>query len=303
MSASLVCAWIVIAAAHFTLGPVFQSWLKTGPEPFLFVAVFLSATLAAFWCACAVDGTIRAAAWTLPLLLLVDSAAGAGAYTIVLASSGDLIRRIVLYVHPFPASRGLDAIAFESFSAPVGFVPAFALAVFQSYRFFKRERPESNRSVLPHLIPLFALIFLSSLFTVGLITCVHEIHWQESTVLNELKEMMPQVHIDVSKLDAAHPLQVTVEDLGKVHALSVFGRSWLKSASISIYPMQPNPIFGTWKNGNLQVPQDKYATRLLFSNGFECRLYSNLTACRAPGVWYPGARWQALFVRLPGDKE
>jgi hypothetical protein len=303
MSASLVCAWIVIAAGYFTLGPAFQSWLKTDPEPFLFVSVFLSATLAAFWCACAVDGTIRAAAWTLPLLLLVVSAAGAGAYTIDLASSGGLIRRIVLYVHPFPLSRGFDAIAFESFTTPVWFVPAFALAVFQSYRFFKRERPESNRSVLRHLIPLFALMYLSSLLMVGLMTCIHEIYWQRSTVLNELKEVIPHVPFDVSKLDAAHPLQVTIEDLSKAHALSVFGRSWLKSASVSIYPMQPNTIFGTWKNGNLQVPQDKYATRLLFSNGSQCRFYGNITGCRAPGESYPSARWRALFVRLPGDKE
>jgi hypothetical protein len=305
MSASLVCASLVIAAAYFTLGPEFLSAVEAfggGPDPFMFAAALLTTTLVAFWCSCAVDGTIRAAAWTLPLLLLIGSAAGAGAYVIALASSDGLIRQIVLYAHPVPPLRRLVAFGFATFDVPSWFVPAFALAVFQSYRFFRKERPES-RSVLQHLIPLCVLVFLCSLLPVGLITTIEEIYRQQSTVLNEMKVAIPRVPFDVSKLDAAHPLRVTVEDLSKVHPLSIIARSWLKSASITIYPIQPNPVFRTWKNGILQEPQEKYATRLLFSNGVECRLYGFMTGCKAPDERYNLPRWKALFARLPGDKE
>lgn len=141
--AGLVCAVVVVMAAdQFLPGWPFRI-ASTRTEMLLLLITSLLLTFAAFWCSCAVNGTVRAALWVLPVVAVLGLASRFG------NSLGEQATAGTLHVATGPA-----AVVWLV-------VPTLLLAVIQSLRLFRREPQDSVRSLTSSLIPLAIVAFLS----------------------------------------------------------------------------------------------------------------------------------------------
>ena len=142
MFAGLVCAVVVVAAAdQFLPGWPFRM-APTGTEMLLLLIMSLLLTFAAFWCACVVNGTVRAALWVLPVVGALSLASRFGNSLGEQAAAGTL-----------RVATGPAALAWLV-------VPTLLLAVIQSCRMFRTEPQDSIRSVIGRLMPLAIVAFL-----------------------------------------------------------------------------------------------------------------------------------------------
>lgn len=308
VSASLASAVVVVVAAYPIIAPQFPSYLHTGVQAFLrdrdtvnLFALVLAATLVAFWCACAVDGTIRAASWTLPLVFAVTTAASAGGALPYIEPFREVLGQVVLKMHPFPLSPRLEAIADWNYSnTPLVLIPTAALAIFQSYQFFKRERQESSQSIFRRLISLCGIAFLCAFLPDALNSYVRVIYSQQSTTINEVTAAVQRLQVDTAQLDAGHSIPVSLEDLSKVYPLSRISRAWLPATSISIYPMPAKPIPCSWRKARCEMPRAAYAARLLLGD-LDCRFIGDFRFCWSVHyvMQFRSAEYQNLFSEVP----
>jgi polyhydroxybutyrate depolymerase len=124
-------------------------------------------TVAAFWCACAVKGTVRAVLWYVPAIGAVLLAGRCGGWI-----GPKLLELVVSKFHPFTDFRFINAISnlhlqlFFALATPlravaVLLVPTLLIAVIQSYRLFREQVQDSILSVIRNLLPLAFTAFLS----------------------------------------------------------------------------------------------------------------------------------------------
>jgi polyhydroxybutyrate depolymerase len=124
-------------------------------------------TVAAFWCACAVNGTVRAALLFVPALVVVLFAGRGGGWI-----APKLLDFVVSRFQPFSDFRFTNAVSslhlqlFATIATPLRvvtllLVPTLLVAVIQSYRLFRAHLPESILSVIRNLLPLAITAFLS----------------------------------------------------------------------------------------------------------------------------------------------
>jgi ABC-type transport system involved in multi-copper enzyme maturation permease subunit len=144
MFAGFVCAVVVVAGADQLLPGWPFKMAPTGSEMLLVFIMSLLLSYAAFWCACAVNGTVRAVLWVFPVLGALSLASRFGNWFGGLAAAGTLMDRV--------ASSPATLVWLV--------VPTLLLAVIQSYRMFRTEPQDSIRSVIPHLMPLAIVAFL-----------------------------------------------------------------------------------------------------------------------------------------------
>jgi hypothetical protein len=142
-----ICSALIVSAGRLIFGPSFVEWLAEhggGHEWLVLLAASSLVSFSTFWCACAVNGIVRAALSVFPTV---------GA--LILASRfGNSLGGLVA------AGGPVDSIA----TGPAGVVwlvlPTLLLAVIQSYRLFRTEPHGSARSVLRQLMPLAIVAFL-----------------------------------------------------------------------------------------------------------------------------------------------
>lgn len=124
-------------------------------------------TVAAFWCACAVNGTVRAALWFVPVIGAMLLAGRCGGWI-----APKLLDLVVSTFHPFTDFRFISAVSnlrlqlFVIGASPLRvvtllLVPTLLIAVIQSYRLFRAQLPDSILSVIRNLLPLAITAFLS----------------------------------------------------------------------------------------------------------------------------------------------
>jgi hypothetical protein len=113
--------------------------------------------------------------------------------------------------------------------------------VVQSYRLFRKQLQDSALLVVRRLLPLAIVAFLCG-FSLGAFDAfVDHAKQQMWTLFRETHEAIEKIQPGTPKLDAAHPLQLTVEDLAKASPLSERTRSWLGNSSITVAPDRPHP--------------------------------------------------------------
>jgi ABC-type transport system involved in multi-copper enzyme maturation permease subunit len=298
LAASFICGVAVLGTASISVGPVFQDAVEdffrgNVLEPLFGVVLLL--TIPAFWCACAVKGTVRAAALIIPAWLAIVFTAAATSFFLESPSANSVMEYLVRAFHALTVPHVLRPIVFDPMPV-IHFLETVALllVLFQSYRLFRLERSEDITPIARPLIQLCVIVFLFA-FCSGVITrFVMSTYFEEYRVAREVGETVDKLDLNPAALDAAHPLPVTVEDLNKVAPLSEMSRAWLSDARITILPKPATPV-RTIKNGKWQELNAKYAAHLDFRNGTECKVYDVRTFCRHPGEVVSDRLWKSLY--------
>jgi len=131
-------------------------------------------------------------------------------------------------------------------SAPAEFVlttiilvPVLLCAVIQSYRLFRAEVRHPALSVVRSLVPLAVLAFLCSSLSLAFENFLSRPRNQKMSAFFEIIEAIEKFQSGVPNLDAAHPLQLTVEDLAKAYPLSKSTRRLLDDSHITLIRDDP----------------------------------------------------------------
>jgi multisubunit Na+/H+ antiporter MnhG subunit len=217
-------------------------------------------TFAAFWCACAVKGTVPAVLWTLPVLIAVCCAVELGkwagpALTNLFLSRFDPFAN-VKFAHAvsrftstsfFRLVLAASIYTTNSFQAKLALtalilVPTLLYAAIQSYRLFRAQVQDRVFSVVRRLVPLAVLAFLCSFFSLAFYTVVIQAaeasraaQHPKETALIETVEAIQNILSGGAKPEAAHPLELTVEDLAKASTLSKSTRRLLGDSHITLF--------------------------------------------------------------------
>ena len=226
-------------------------------------------TFAAFWCACAVKGTVPAVLWALPVMISLYFAVELGrwagpALTNLFFSGFDPFANVE-FAHAVSHFKSnaffklIDAASTnmtDSLQAGLALttlilVPTLLYAVVQSYRLFRAQLQDRALSVVRSLLPLAMLAFLCSFFSLAFYTFVgraaQDPKW---TAAFETIDAIHKIQSGAGKLDAAHPMQLTVEDLAEASPLSKSTRRLLGNSHIMLALDEPphHSQFGCGEN-------------------------------------------------------
>jgi hypothetical protein len=138
---------LVVVAADQVLAEWPSGRALAASEMLLLLIMSLLLSFAGFWCACAVNGAVRAALWVFPAVGALTLASRFGNSLGDLAAAGTLLDPVLRIVTEPAAVVWL-------------ILPTLLLAVFQSYRLFRTEPQDSIRSVIRYLTPLAIVAFL-----------------------------------------------------------------------------------------------------------------------------------------------
>jgi ABC-type transport system involved in multi-copper enzyme maturation permease subunit len=229
-------------------------------------------TFAAFWCACAVNGTVGAVLWVFPVLIAVGVANVFGE-----RAGRELVDVLVARFDPFATFRFTTAVsrlgpnvffrlidaASENMTDSIQatfvltttiLVPALLFAVIQSYRLFRAQIQDRALSVVRSLLPLAMMVFLCSFSFLAFYTFVEDATGQKNMLLfgtnHAVEEILraraiAKILPSTANADAAHPLQLTVDDLAKANPLPFplfeSTRRYLRNSRITVTPDKAHP--------------------------------------------------------------
>jgi hypothetical protein len=239
----------------------------------LWLLVVLALTFAAFWCASAVDGTVAAVLWVIPVVCVLGCAVyfaqvlatgivnpdwgpkpfeylGSDAWLVYVSQS----RQVLNLFGNLRFDWWVARITFRHirvFSSPENPIlygaiaggPALILALVQSYRLFRTRTSAGARLALRSLLPMVLLVFLCGFF----FTALYTFWWRAALQLNHfnavtgnaIEEAIP----DAARPHPAGPLQLTVDDVAKAWRwpLEESTRHWLTGARITVTPDKAHP--------------------------------------------------------------
>lgn len=114
---------------------------------------------------------------------------------------------------------------------------------------FRTQLQDSTMSVIRYRLPLALVAFLCSFSLAAFVAFVDHAKRQMWTLFRETHEAIEKIQPGTEKLDAAHPLQLAVEDLAEASPLSECTRRWLGNSSITVAPDKPHPgRYCCWEN-------------------------------------------------------
>jgi len=218
----------------------------------LLVGVLLL-TFAAFWCACAVEGTIAAVLWMVPVSIVV----GLATYL-----SGKAADRFLDFFSSWAYSpirnlrldwwvtSALDRhlmtllpLYTSEFEAVLLGGPVVILALVQSYRMFRTPQREGGRSLVGNLMPLALLLFLCGF----LVTVFETLPWvvgnQVPMLVGVTDHAIQRELPAAAQRGAKPPLRLTLDDVAKACEipLAETTRGWLTGARITVSPDKAHP--------------------------------------------------------------
>ena len=182
-------------------------------------------TCTCFWCACATNGTVRAAAWAAPATFSVFYTATEGV-TLgwnMAEHTGTLKDFVVSSFHLSPFA--LDSLVNSVRGTVIWlFVPVMLAAFAQSYRLYRVRAQDTLLWMVRWLGPLLLVTFVWSFGTAA-------------SVLGTTWEPFDEARHALDKLQpAAAKLEITGDDLSKGAAFSERTKRWLAGAKITITP-------------------------------------------------------------------
>ena len=245
MLAGFTSAVLLPLIVVITVGTVFGS-------PFLFVdfrelrdwvVLVPLMTFAAFWCACAANGTVRASLWvaSVPAAIIFARSGGMWMGQELARTTGTLKDLVVSSFHLSPL-----AFATLTDSARAGvlwlFVPALLLALIQSYRLFRRQPEDSALWMLRCVLPLLIVTVLWSFSA-------------SAGFLSSRWDPFVETRQALDKLQSSAKLELAGEDLPSLTAPT---RRWLSGSKILVTPDAAH--------------SSGYLATIKLAGGLECRL-------------------------------
>jgi ABC-type transport system involved in multi-copper enzyme maturation permease subunit len=245
LGAGVLCAMVVpilaVAAGQILLGSPFGAgfkWDLPGKHDWLPLVLAMFASFPAFWSACAVKGTVRAALWTLPVVcaLVYAGAAGFWAAHQLGQIAVPLLTMVISHfqMNPNSLANAVYGALNQKILTLWLILPALLFALIQSYRMFRMPPGDSSLPVIRRLFSLALVVFLCALSLGAFVVCVQSQY--DSVLIRETRTAIEKLHIDARKLDAAHPMQLTLDDLAKASPLSAATRQWLRTANFTVGP-------------------------------------------------------------------
>jgi hypothetical protein len=225
-----------------------------------------SLSFPAFWCACAVRGTVRAALWTIPATaaILFVTRLGIGIAEGFGYSAPMLF--VVSKIHSVrPMTEAGYGIWLDLTYGRFGFlwivIPPTLVALFQSRLLFRREVPENSKSLVRALLWPVGVAFVLS-FVLQLPRVFTLQSWFKGReILHSVFSNVEQLPLDLSQNDKTHPRQLTQTEVSAV--LSPEARLWLDDPSMSMYK-EPMVVRGTI------LPKKRTFLMAHLSNGIDC---------------------------------
>jgi hypothetical protein len=272
MLAGVVGAWLLPVLITHNLRDPSDTFMGMDFSTLWLLVVF-ALTFAAFWCACAVDGTVAAVLWVIPVACVLGGAgyfaqelanamltpiwgpkpfagSGSDAWLVSVSQSRQVLNLFGNLRFDWWAEsvtyRHLEALSILEnpifYMAIVG-VPALILALVQSFRLFRTQAQVGTRRVVRNLLPLVLLVFLCGFF----FTAFSAFWWRaasEVNILNGATGRAIQISLPAAaKLHPAGPLQLTGDDVAKAWPwpLEESVRRWLTGARIIVTPDKGHP--------------------------------------------------------------
>jgi hypothetical protein len=277
MFISLFCGALlpmgVLLAAQSTAGmghaflPIDFMWM--------WFAVMAIITLAAFWSACLVKGTVRAALLAFPVCMVIFAAGELGQW---LASNIQLLfpfpfSGIIQWMGPMRAgavSRVLDAYRWDE---KVLFGGAGAvlvgIALVQSHRLFRSQNSDSPRQIVRSLVPMFLSLFIAS-FALAM-SFYFAWNTRDLKVRMQREIGLAIEHASLVGNGSSRPLQITGDQLSAGLPLSPNSKQWLSGATAIIAREDVRvDIWGAWLNWTPQMRP--YSAVLKLRDGSSCYL-------------------------------
>jgi hypothetical protein len=192
-------------------------------------------SLAGFWCACGVSGTVRAALCAIPALYSLPLAFHFASELAEQIGQGDLMYMLVSKYHTVPFRYDLTDLLYKYHAAEVLIwgLP-LTVALIQSRRYFRREVRDNLRSALNYLCLPAAVMFVF-MFSLQLLHAFGIENWRQYTlVIGEVHQNIRRLQLDFTNTDAAHPRELTPEERAKVLS-SEKSRQFLGDSSIAVY--------------------------------------------------------------------
>ena len=215
-------------------------------------------TFAAFWCACAGNGTVSAVLWVFPVMIALYLAGEFGKWagpvlTHLFFSRFDPFGNVKfanavsrLGSNPFfkliqaASNNATDSVQAAFVLNVTLLVPTVLYAVTQSCRLFRARLQVRALSVVRSLVPLALTVFLCSFFSLAFYTFVGGAAWNpKGGALLETIQAIQKIRSAAPQLNASHPLQLTVEDLAKAFPLSKSTRRLLGNSHITLRLEEP----------------------------------------------------------------
>ena len=252
----LICCFLLPLLILVTAGEVHGSpllYLNADALPFWILGVLL-ASLASFWCACAVNRTAHATVLYFPAILAISYAASGGQWLgqKLTQTTGTLRDLVVSWFHLSPVAFHVPNgyLASTRISLFLVFVPGILFGVMQSYRLYRSQPEENMLWVTRCVLPPVAVSFLCSLLaSVALFSSRWAPFYETWYAVYKLQP-------------GAQKMEVTGEELARGGGLSPLTRRWLAGARITIAP-------GNSLSPAYPLP---YRTSVHLASGVECRL-------------------------------
>lgn len=254
LGVGVFCAMVVpilaVAAGQFFLGSPYSAdfkWDLPGKHDWLPLLLVIFASFPAFWSACAVSGTVRAALWTLPVVCALVYAGAAGIWAA--QQLGQIVVPLLtMFISHFQMNPNSLANAVHGAADKIWMLwlilPALLFALIQSYRMFRVPPGDRSLPVIRRLLSLALVVFLCALSLGVFVIGVQNQY--DSVLIRETRMAIENLHIDARKLDAAHPMQPTLDELEKASPLSAATRQWLRTASFTVGPAGKGKAVWYW---------------------------------------------------------
>src|SRR5216683_851660 len=219
-------------------------YLPAAPDLFILYPIL---TFSCFWCACAANGTVNAATWTMPSIAAIPFACAGGIWLgqDLARSTGTLKDFVISSFHLSPLA--LAGVTDYARSKVLWlFVPTLLFALLQSYRLFRTPPQNSKLWTLRCLLPVIAITLLWSFSaTAGFLSS----HWEP---FEETRQALDQFQPTTAKLE------LTGEKLARASSMTVLTQRWLRGSSITVAPDRSH------------LPG--YLATIHLASGLECRM-------------------------------
>jgi hypothetical protein len=249
MLSGLACALLLPLLTMIAGGSLFGSPFMYVYLPFVpaWLTLYPILIFACFWCACAANGTVRAAIWVAPATGAIFLASSGGMWLgqKLARATGTLSDLVVSSFHssPFAFTTVAD---FARSRVLWLFIPALLLALIQSYRLFRRQPQDSFLWMLRCLMPLAAVTILWSFSaSAGFLSS----RWEP---FDETRQALDKLQAGTAKLE------FTGEDVAKSSRLTPPTQRWLRGSNIIVAPERSH-LSG-------------YVATIHLASGLRCRL-------------------------------
>jgi hypothetical protein len=279
LSVSLVsgvlCVSLVMTAASVLLGGSFaKAFVDFFGRDFILIQWFSAIlTFAAFWCACAIKGTVRAILCVIPVCGAVAAAFGLGISTNDFLLRAGIWDFIISIVHPYPFANGMTSRVVQLFygrhmeawwlATPLSF-----FTLFQTQRMFRREASDRVIPLIRYLLVPFTVAFVIAFVQAVPGYLIFRTTSQARAVLTEINTAVTGLQPDPAKMNVNSPIQYSLADLTRNAAISSDARRWLQDATFSVTPKEVT--YRVWRNRQWETESFPYLITVHLQHNWDC---------------------------------